>query len=320
MNDTTVFILFGALAAAAAAWGLGQLVLSATQPERRRVQQRLGGDPVREPAAASRSAVVRKRPEEMAGPLTQSPGMQRFGQRLQRVYPTATVGKFLALTGLLAVGSSALVLTFFGSTIGAAIAGVFGGCVPYFLVKRRIAKRQRILGDQLIEALDFLSRVLRAGHSLATGIQMIGEELPDPIASEFRRCYDQHSLGQPLELALTETAARIELPDFSFFVTAVLIQRQTGGDLSEILDNIGTMVRNRIRLFQHVQALTAEGRVTGYILSALPVFLFFIMTLINPEYGGTLIRTEVGNILIVGTVVLQAVGLLMMRKIVSIKV
>src|SRR5204863_8156518 len=131
-------------------------------------------------------------------------------------------------------------------------------------------RRQRAIANQLPEALDFLSRVLQAGHSFSTGVQMMSEELLDPLKTEFRRCYDQHSLGQPLEDSLKEMTTRVESTDFAFFVTAVLIQRQTGGDLAEVLNNISDMIRQRIGLQQHVKAKTAEGRFTGYIMVAFP--------------------------------------------------
>jgi tight adherence protein B len=173
--------------------------------------------------------------------------------------------------------------------------------------------------DQLPEALDFLARILRAGHSLATALQMAAEELPDPLASEFRRCYDQHSLGQNLEDTLKEAAQRVDTPDFAFFVTAVLIQRQTGGDLAEVLTNIGGMSRSRIRLQQHVKAITAEGRLVGYILLALPFVFFVVLYAINPAYAGVLLTTDVGQYLVMIAVILQVLGLISIRMIVNVR-
>ena len=162
------------------------------------------------------------------------------------------------------------------------------------MVMRKKNKRQRQLALQLPEALEFLQRVLRAGHSLSTGLSMMAEELPQPLSAEFRRCYDEHSLGQPLEECLREMARRIESTDFAFFVTAVLIQRQTGGDLSQVLGNISGMIRQRIRLQQYVKAKTAEGRFTGYILVCFPVLMFFIASSMNPEYKKNLLGTSSG--------------------------
>ncbi len=174
--------------------------------------------------------------------------------------------------------------------------------------------------DQLPEALDFLSRILRAGHSLSTGLQMMAEELPQPLSNEFRRCYDQHSLGQSLEEALKDAAIRVDNPDFGFFVTAVLIQRQTGGDLSEVLNNISGMIRARIRLQQHVKAKTAEGRFTGYILVCFPIVMFFIVYFLNPHYAQMLLHTTTGIWLLVVAGSMLVIGTVAIQKITTLKV
>jgi tight adherence protein B len=149
---------------------------------------------------------------------------------------------------------------------------------------------------------------------------MMAEELPQPIASEFRYCYEQHSLGLPLEKAMTSMAERAGSTDFAFFVTAVLIQRQTGGDLAEILDNISDMVRNRIRLQQHVKALTAEGRLSGYILSAFPAIMLGVIFMLNRDYALTLFRTQLGQILLACSFIMQIAGLVIIRRIITINI
>jgi tight adherence protein B len=169
------------------------------------------------------------------------------------------------------------------------------------------------------DALDFITRILRAGHSLATGFQMAGEELPGPLGPEFSRCYAQHSLGQPLEEALKDMAVHVDVSDFSFVVTAVLIQRQTGGDLAEVLKNISGMVRARIRLQQHVKAITAEGRLVGTILLALPFIFFFLLYLVNRSYAEVLIKYPEGRMLLAAGVFLQIMGLVTIRRIVTVK-
>jgi tight adherence protein B len=150
-------------------------------------------------------------------------------------------------------------------------------------------------------------------------LQMIGQELPDPLATEFRRAYDAHSLGLPLDEALKDTAARIESTDFGFFVTAMLIQRQTGGDLSEVLEHISQMIRNRIRLQQHVRAKTAEGRLPGYILTAFPVLMFMISYTLNPAYAGMLLHGY-GLYMLGVSAFLCIIGLIAIRKITTLKV
>jgi tight adherence protein B len=177
-----------------------------------------------------------------------------------------------------------------------------------------------LFNEQLPEALEFLSRILKAGHSLSTGMQSMSEELPQPLAGEFSRCYDQHSLGQPMEECLKDMSTRVGSTDFAFFVTAVLVQRQTGGDLSEVLGNISGMIRGRIRLAQSVKAKTAEGRFTGYILVALPAVLFVVAYALNPKYAGVLLKTSTGLTLLGIAVCLQVMGLWAIRKITTIKV
>jgi tight adherence protein B len=206
------------------------------------------------------------------------------------------------------------------SVIVAVVGAALGAYVPFLVVTSKRNKRQRLLADQLPEALDFLSRVLRAGHSFSTGLQMISEELPQPLSGEFRRAYDQHSLGQSIEEVLKDMANRIESTDFAFFVTAVLIQRQTGGDLSEVLGNISGMIRQRIRLQQHVKAKTAEGRLTGYILSAFPAVMFVISYSLNPTYAGVLIETSTGVMMLSIAFCLQMLGLWAIKRITAVNV
>ncbi len=149
---------------------------------------------------------------------------------------------------------------------------------------------------------------------------MMADELPMPLSGEFRRCYDQHSLGQSLEESLKDTAVRVDNSDFGFFVTAVLIQRQTGGDLSEVLTNISGMIRQRIRLSQHVKAKTAEGRFTGYILTVFPIIMFFISYYLNPKYADVLLHTPTGIGLLCLAGGMLIMGMFVIRKITDVKV
>ncbi|HEX2973794.1 MAG TPA: type II secretion system F family protein, partial [Tepidisphaeraceae bacterium] len=229
------------------------------------------------------------------------------------------MGRFLSLVVLIAAGA-AVAATLLHSAVAGGVAGAMGAASPFATVSFRRSRRQRILADQLIDALDFLARVLRAGHSLSTGFQMMGDELPEPIATEFRRCYAQHSLGQPLEQAMLEMAESVDCTDFSFFVTSVIIQRQTGGDLAELLDNISEVVRKRIRLQQHVKALTAEGRASGYILTAMPPVVLMLLYFRSPSYEGVLLYTHGGRMLLLGMAFLQLVGLAIIKRIVTVKV
>jgi tight adherence protein B len=219
----------------------------------------------------------------------------------------------------LGFGGLLLPYALFGSPLIAVVLGLVGLYLPFFQLNRKRNKRQRMIAEQLPEALDFLARVLKAGHSFSTGLQMMADELPQPLSGEFRRCYDQHSLGQSLEDSLRETAARVESTDFAFFVTALLISRSTGGDLSEVLKNISGMIRGRIRLAQQVKSKTAEGRFTGYVLVAFPAVMFLLCYTQNPEYCSKLLRGD--GLYYLGTAfVLQMLGLFTIRKITTVKV
>ncbi len=246
--------------------------------------------------------------------------LARLNARLTQAYPDASLAMFLGFSlGCGFVGLLLAMLVF--TSVPLALVGAAAGCAtPFLALTARRARRQRALGDQLPEALDFLSRVLKAGHSFSTGLQMMGDELPKPLAVEFRRAYDQHAFGQSVEDALKDMARRVQSTDFAFFVTAVLIQRQTGGDLSEVLKNISGMIRNRVRLQQHVKAKTAEGRLTGYVLVAFPLVMFVLLSVMNPRYAHTLTGTPTGHKLLGIAFTLQMLGMYAIRKITTIKV
>lgn len=316
MSDFSTVLVF--LAGALAAWGLAQLVLGWMYSDRQKLKQRLATgwqDPM-----GQRTVLLNAQMRDLPPLLARSRLMQRLNRRLIYAYPDARLSRFLLLCFLLTCAAFVAVTFIMDSLIAGAIGALVCAYLPLMVVDTRRGGRQRLLASQLPEALDFLSRVLKAGHSLSTGIQMMGEELPQPIGREFRRCYDQHSLGQSLEDALRETALRVASTDFAFFVTAVLIQRQTGGDLSEVLGNISRMIRSRIRLQQRVKSVTAEGRLTGYLLVVFPVIMFALAYALNPDYAGVLLWTDVGKILLGCAFALQMMGLFAIRRIVTVKV
>jgi tight adherence protein B len=170
------------------------------------------------------------------------------------------------------------------------------------------------------EAVELISRALRAGHGLASGMHLVAEEMKGPIAVEFGRVFEEQNLGIPLELALRGMADRIPVMDVRFFVIAVVIQRATGGDLAEVLDKIGRLIRQRFELQGHVRALTAEGRLSGVVLLALPPGLLGFLAFSNYGYISVLFTTPVGNKMLLITAALQLVGAWMIKKIVAIKV
>jgi tight adherence protein B len=200
---------------------------------------------------------------------------------------------------------------------------VFGlalGVLPlgWLLWKRN--KRFARFSKQLPDALELVARALRSGHSLASGINVVVEEMSDPVSKEFRMAYEEQNLGVPLELALKNVQKRMPNMDFGFFATAVAIQRQAGGDLAEILDKIGHIVRERFRILGQVQALTGEGRISGIVLMALPIALFFAVWHMNPDYVMQLFTDELGRKMVAVAAVLQVLGAICIKKIIDIKV
>lgn len=194
------------------------------------------------------------------------------------------------------------------------------GILPVFWLVFKRNKRMSEFNKQLPEALELISRSLRAGHSLAAGFGLVADEMKDPIAREFGRAFEEQNLGITLEEALEDMTVRVPNMDLRFFATAVVLQRQTGGDLAEILDKIGRLIRERFKLAGQIQALTGEGRLSGIVLLGLPPTLFAVMLYLNYDYAMVLFRDETGRKLMAGALVLQLVGALVIRKIINIKV
>lgn len=231
-----------------------------------------------------------------------------------------SVTKFVAIClGLACVGFAitgfAGVHYAFAPLVGA-VFGVLPVVWIMFRRKRRLAK----FGAQLPEALELVARALRAGHSLASGFRLVASEMSEPIGGEFGRVFEEQNLGIPFEEALESLTERVPNLDLKFFATAVTLQRQTGGDLAEILDKIGTLVRERFKIFGQVQALTGEGRLSGIVLLALPPLLFVCVYRMNPDYLMLLFTDEMGKKMLIGGVLLQLLGALVIRKIVNIRV
>jgi len=215
---------------------------------------------------------------------------------------------------------------FGGSRLSAA--GVWGACVigmlammlPYFVLRKKRRKRLDQLEAQLPEALDFLARSMRAGHALTISLTMAGEELPEPISREFRTLAHEQNLGSPMTTALDSMCNRVPLLDLRFFSTALLLQRQTGGNLSEILRQLSNLIRERFRLKGQVKALSAHGRLTSMILTGLPMVTTLLLTLIAPDYLGGMAKDPDGFKLIIGAGVMMLLGTLIIQKIIRIEV
>ena len=202
----------------------------------------------------------------------------------------------------------------------APVAGAIGLAAPFIWLYFKKTSRMKKFAGQLPEAMELVARALRAGHSLAAGMHVVAEEMPQPIAKEFGRVYEEQNLGIQLEEALKNMCDRVPNLDLRFFTTSVAIQRQTGGDLAEILDRIGYVIRERYKILGQVKALTAEGRLSGIVLIALPIGLFMLMLWMKPDYISMLWTDPMGVKMSIGAIVLMLIGSYSIKKIIDIKV
>ena len=241
--------------------------------------------------------------------------------------------RMIEQSGMETTPSTIVVACLVGAGVGWVVASLFttqwfappmaafaGFILPIAFVKRKASGRIRKFEEQFPEALDLLSRAIRAGHAFQTAMGMVADELPDPVGPEFKKTFDQQNYGLPLKEALNELADRIGLLDVRFFVTAILIQRDTGGNLSEILDNLAHVIRERFKILRQVRVYTAHGRLTGYVLLALPVFLMIALAFINPDHMNLLFREHIGHMLLGAAAIMQVVGYFWIRHVVKIEV
>jgi tight adherence protein B len=200
------------------------------------------------------------------------------------------------------------------------LAGLLLGAMPFFWLGMRRKSRIKRFMAQMPDAMDLVGRALRAGHGLASGLNVVADEMPPPIAHEFGRVFEEQNLGIPIEDALRGLSERIPTMDVRFFVTAVVIQRSTGGDLAEVLDKISRLIRERFQILGQVKSLTGEGRISGAILLAMPPLLMAWVYTTNPDYISLLFTTDMGKNMLAVTAVLQLIGAVAIKKIVTIKV
>ncbi|MDX1624442.1 MAG: type II secretion system F family protein [Gemmatimonadota bacterium] len=229
-------------------------------------------------------------------------------------------GTFLLVTVGAAVGFGLFAMVLFRIPIVGLGAASMGATLPYLWVKRRKKKRLERFEEHFPEAIDLLGRAIRAGHAFSTGLQMVSDESPEPIAGEFRRVFEEQKFGLPLEDSMLALADRIDLLDMRLFVTALLIQREVGGNLAEILDKISYTIRERFTIERQVRVYTAQGRFTGYLLAALPIAIGFLIYVLNPEYMSVLVTEPVGRLMIAVAAVLQVFGYLVIRRIIDVEV
>ncbi len=200
------------------------------------------------------------------------------------------------------------------------ILGLLFGALPLLYVVWKRKKRLGAFEEQFPEALDFLARSLRAGHAFSVSLEMMADESPDPLGVEFRKVFHEQNLGASIDVALQGLATRVPLLDVRFFVSAVLLQRETGGNLAEILTKLAYVIRERFRLKGHVKAVSAHGRITATVLSAMPVITMLGLLILAPGYLQSMAADEHGKYLIIGSIVGQFVGYYWMKRIIDIKV
>jgi tight adherence protein B len=250
--------------------------------------------------------------------LPQMPSLQKtFEQADVNIKPSGLV----SMGAVMAVLAAALCSYIGVPALWLPIPALLVFTLPWFWLFWKRGNRLKTFGGQLPDAMELLARALRAGQSLAAGMHICAEEMPEPISKEFGRVYEEQNMGITLEDALRNMCDRVPGNlDLKFFVTAVIIQRQTGGDLAEILEKIGYIIRERFRILGQVKALTAEGRLSGAILLAMPPALFLIVLYLNPDYVSLLWTDPIGRKMSVYALLLQLFGAWIIKKIVDIKV
>jgi tight adherence protein B len=309
------------------AYAVFNLVTDLRRADSKKVSRRLRDQGFNDPGGVSeldvQESILRRQRQENSL-VAQALAKLKFAPALQRVLDQANIpwGATTVTINLIGLAATLYIVGYFARfgqwvSMGLAAAGFLLPLAAIIIKQRmRISKFMH----QLPDVFELMSQALRAGHSLASSILVVSQQLPDPVGTEFARVFHEQNLGIKIEDALKEMAKRIGLMDVRFFVTAVLIQRQTGGDLAEVLDNISGVIRDRIKLFGSVKALTAEGRLSGYVLLALPVVVFVVELLINPNYADVMISEKMGQYALIAAGVSQIFGLLMIQKIVNIKV
>jgi len=229
-----------------------------------------------------------------------------------------TVGSLLLASAFLGLTTYLLVKIFTYMTLLAVAVAPLGAAIPFLVVNYYRKKRFETFEEQFPESIELIARAMRAGHAFPTGLQMVAEEVPDPVGTEFKLVYDRQNFGMPMSDALKAMAERVPVLDAKFFVTAVLTQRETGGNLSEVLDNLASVMRERFKVKRQVRVITAHGRMTGWILAALPPALFVVLSFISPAHTKTLFTDPLGVKIMAVAGCMQIIGTLVIRKLVNI--
>jgi tight adherence protein B len=200
------------------------------------------------------------------------------------------------------------------------IAAATGALLPYLVFRHKRNRRFYKFEELLPEAIDMLGRAIRAGHPLSSGLKMVSDEASEPIAGEFRRAHEEHRFGLAFEDAMLAMADRVRIVDVRILVTAILIQREVGGNLAEVLDNLASVIRARFTIRRQLRVYTAQGRFSGYVLAMLPIAVGAAIYSLNPPYIRLLFTDPLGKLLVVTAVIFQIIGFLWIRKIINIEI
>ncbi len=309
---------------AVAAFALGSLV------DQRNAQARL----IKERLANERKAPELAAEEELAllrdEQLSQIPAIDTLLRRSARVTDiqkmlaqagmSIRAGNFLGLSALAGVAATFLAYALTKRAEVAWVAMLIGFVLPYSYASYRRSKRFEKFEELFPEAIDTLARAVRAGHAFTTALEMITDEVAEPVSGEFRQLYEEQKFGMPVRDALLNLTERMPLVDVKFFVTAVMLQRETGGNLAEILDNLSYVIRERFKIQRQVRVYTAQGRLTMALLMGMPPIIIVVMMVLNPSFIRPLFSDPIGHTLLVAGITLQTIGYFVIRKIIRIQV
>jgi tight adherence protein B len=289
----------------------------------RRLKKRLRAE---QPDTPGGGEGLTKRPPPLSALRSLDTVLGRSGRLIDPLRRMVDDSALSVTVGVIVLASVLAALTMYVFTVMAtglgwlsALLGVAAGSVPYVIVRYVATKRLRQFEDQFPQAIDLMASSLRAGHALTTGISIVGDEVADPMGAEFRLLYDHQNYGLPLPDALKAFARRVPLLDARFFVTAVMTQREAGGNLAEVLDNLSSLIRERSRVKRQVRVASAHGRITGYILTAMPPAIGIVLTVIAPDHMRDFILDPLGVRMVVGAIVLQLIGMIAIRRIVNVE-
>jgi tight adherence protein B len=252
--------------------------------------------------------------------LRRSPQIAGLQTLLEQADVKSRAGNVLLLCVLSGAGLALIVLLFTGFPQFAWLALILGAFLPYSYANYKRAKRFSKFEEIFPEAIDTLARAVRAGHAFTTALELIASEIAEPVASEFRKLFEEQKFGLPVRDALINLTERVPLVDVKFFVTAVMLQRETGGNLAEILDNLSYVIRERFKIMRQVRVHTAQGRMTMMLLMGLPPIIVITMQAMNPSFIKPLFDDPIGHLLIVVGITLQTIGYFVIRKIIQIEV